>query len=323
MNEFRLIERLTSAFPIYHDQVIKAVGDDCSIWLANGKKQVFTTDTMVEGDHFLKAWFSPEEIGARLVETNVSDIAAMGGKPDFLYISLVRDEATADQWLEGLYTGINSRCQAHRMTLMGGNTTHGRTLSLTAGVQGYCPENVICRDQAKAGDLVVVTGQVGGACMARLLKMVGAEVPIDLWRALAAPRARVKEALMIQQYAHAMIDISDGVASEARHLADDSGLGVEIDDATLPVPTVSKECLAVLNTSPAECAYRGGEDYELMFTIAPKDWKRLKKIYESDVPLTVLGSIKNSPGAFRLMDGKRVEMPSGYDHFGQNLVSNA
>lgn len=321
MNEVELIDFLTKGFPIRHNNVIKGVGDDCSVWKEVDGYRVFTTDSMVEGDHFLKEWFTPEEIGCRAIETNLSDIASMGAKPTFLYISLIVDDRTSPEWLSLLYQGIRKKCEEHKLTLMGGNITHGKTLSITVGIQGNCIKAPVLRNGAKAGDLLVVTGTIGDACVARMALNKKKQIPVALKDRLSHPMARLKEAEIISEYASAMIDISDGIASEARHIASQSALGVRIDAEGIPIRMQVKELAMIAGIDVLEAQLRGGEDYELMFTISKKKYEELKKKYHlySLVGITVIGKMISEKKYIYVKDEQEHQLPKGFDHFSTNI----
>lgn len=320
MDEFSLIDYLTKGFKTFQKNILYGIGDDCAVIKIGNKKILYTTDTMVEGDHFLKEWFSPEQIGQRLIETNVSDIAAMGGIPQYLFISLILDSNTADDWCKQVYRGINKTCHKYKISLLGGNITHGKTLSLTAGVIGTTKGKVLLRSGANANDLVAVTGDIGSACIARLLLKQKIVCPNVLFKRLSAPKARVDESLVIKKFASAMIDISDGIASEAKHIALSSGFGVLIDSKKIPFLSEAEKYAKKLKISLIECALRGGEDYELMFTISPANWLKLKKIYHLITPITVIGEILSEKKYIYINEkGQETLLPSGYNHLSENI----
>ncbi|MDD5456366.1 MAG: thiamine-phosphate kinase [Candidatus Margulisbacteria bacterium] len=319
MNEFQLIDFLAKDFPVYQKNVQKGIGDDCAVWKGGKKYIVFTTDTMVEGDHFLKQWFSPEQIGARLAEINLSDIAAMGASPKFLFVSLILDKQTSPEWCHKVYQGIKKSITPYKISLLGGNITHGKTLSLTASVIGESLYKPIYRSGARHGDLLAITGTVGDACVARLLlKQNDTPVPA-LFKKLAEPKARIKEAQIIKKYASSMIDISDGIASEARHIAKESETGVSVLADKLPFSKAALNAEPQIRVSLVDCALRGGEDYELMFTATEKNYNKLIKEYKLKTPLTVIGTIIKKKKYCYQQDSKEYELPSGFDHFQQNI----
>ncbi len=320
MNEFNLISHITAGFKTYHGQVVKGIGDDCAVWKENDTLRLFTTDTMVEGDHFIKEWFTPQQIGIRFIESNVSDIAAMGGTPTFLFVSLVLDSKTSPDWTRKLYLGIKSVCNHYKISLLGGNITHGRTVSLTASLFGEAKSSVIYRSTAKTGDLVVVTGDIGSACVARLLLNKKITPPHYLFNRFSHPKARVDEAQIIRKFASSMIDISDGIASEAKHLAKDSKRGVIIDTTRIPVIAKARKYEGLIGQTLENCALRGGEDYELMFTVSKKNWPELQSEFTFNTPLTVVGEICSKKEYLQVNSDKTITpLVKGFDHFSENI----
>lgn len=319
MNEFNLIDHITRDFPLFQTNIVKGIGDDCAVWLEGDQLRVLTTDSMVEGDHFLKDWFTPEQIGHRFLMSNVSDVASMGATPTFLYISLVLDDATDSEWVQRLYAGMRPICQKHHISLMGGNITHGQTLSLTATLLGESSNKVVYRGGASVGDIVMVTGDVGSACVARLLLKNGKQPPTELFERLARPTARVAEGVFLKDYASSMIDISDGVASEARHLAMSSQCGVTINADTIPLHPASIAYDGLLSASLIDCALRGGEDYELMFTVSEENRDRLQSAWPFETPLTAIGTMTLTQEYYLIQSGQTIPLPRGFDHLSENI----
>lgn len=323
MSEFDLIDTVTSGFPLYQANIIKGIGDDCAVWQEgtgqDSRLRVLTTDSMVEGDHFLKDWFTPEQIGHRFLMSNISDVAAMGAVPVFLFVALVLDDATNPEWIERLYNGMREVCATFKVSLMGGNVTHGKTLSLTATVVGESPDKVIYRWGASADDIVAVTGDIGSACVARLLLKNSKKPPQQLFERLAGPTARVAEGVFLKDYATSMIDISDGIASEARHLAMQSGCGVEIVAEKIPLHSDTKGVAGDLPVTLLECALRGGEDYELMFTVPAAQWPRLLKAWSFETPITAIGVMTDGDEYLLIQNGRKSPLPRGFDHLAENI----
>ena len=319
MNEFNLIDNITRDFPLFQANIIKGIGDDCAVWREGDQLRVLTTDSMVEGDHFLKDWFTPEQIGHRFLMSNLSDVASMGATPTFLFISLVLDKATDSEWVQRLYDGMRPICQKHQLSLMGGNITHGQTLSLTATLLGESSDKVIYRGGASVGDIVAVTGDVGSACVARLLLKNGEQPPSELFERLARPMARVEEGTFLKDYVSSMIDISDGVASEARHLAISSQCGVTINAERIPLHPDSVAYEGLLSASLIECALRGGEDYELMFTLSTENWEQLQSVWPFNTRLTAIGSMTLEQEYTLNRSGQKSILPQGFDHLSENI----
>jgi thiamine-monophosphate kinase len=319
MSEFSLIDQITKDFRIHDPSVLMGVGDDCAVWKEGKGLRVLTTDSMVEGDHFLKNWFTPEQVGHRFLMSNVSDVASMGAKPMFLFVALVLDDATSPEWVERLYNGMRPICEHHHISLLGGNVTHGKTLSLTATLLGESPDKVVYRNGAKIGDVLVVTGDTGSACVARLLLKSGHPPPSELFERLACPTARVAEGVFLKDYATSMIDISDGIASEARHLAEESGCGVHVVAEQIPLHPSALPFDGTLSATLIECALRGGEDYELMFTVSADRWHQLQQAWPFDTAITAIGVITSGHETLLIQNERTSPLPRGFDHLAENI----
>jgi thiamine-monophosphate kinase len=320
MDEFKLIDYLTEGFPILHDNVVKGVGDDCAVWKEGDVFKLLSTDTMVEGDHFIRSWLTPEEIGWRLLESNVSDIAAMGGTPQFVFLSIVLNKSATPEWVRSVYDGIKSRCDNYGISLLGGNTTHGDTVSFTVTIVGETSTAPIYRSGAVAGDLLCVTGTIGAACIARILLTKNRNtIPKEFKDRFARPVARVEEGKVIAKYATSMIDISDGIASESRHLAKSSGCGVVVDPTAIPYLDGTPEQEESLPVTAMDCAFSGGEDFELMFTVSPANYKKLQSEYTSQIPLTIIGHMTDHHDCLYVIENVSNTLPAGFDHFRENI----
>jgi thiamine-monophosphate kinase len=325
MNEFELIQYLTKGFPIRHKEVIKSFGDDCSVWKEGNIYKVFTTDAMVEGDHFLKKWFSAYDVGNKAVESNLSDIASMGATPKFIYVSLIIDNKTNTSWISLLYDAIRDKCKEHNLTLMGGNITHGKTFSITISIEGETITKPILRNGAGVGDIVMVTDNIGEACIARISinKNLAKNKNIDknLLKKLLHPRARLNEAQIIAKYATAMIDISDGIASETRHIAIQSNKGVLVNADSIPISEGSRDLAKKNSLDVLQAQLRGGEDYELLFTIPSDKINSFLKEYSkyNYVKVSQIGEIISENKYIYLKDNEEFELPKGFDHFSDNI----
>ncbi|MBM4356288.1 MAG: thiamine-phosphate kinase, partial [Deltaproteobacteria bacterium] len=236
--EFRLIDDIVAEFRNHHG-VPLTVGDDAAVVPSGqGDFRVLTTDALVEGEHFKLGWSTPYQIGVKTLECNASDVAAMGAVPEFLLLNLVIRDGLSVEFVREIYRGIRERCDLHGITLLGGDTTKGPALMLSATLTGRTKRPVL-RSGAKVGDLICVTGDVGGAAAACALmklltkdptcivgerNLVEAQFP-RLLRRHAEPHCRLDASSVLGPVANAMIDVSDGVASEVRHVCNRSGVG--------------------------------------------------------------------------------------------------
>jgi thiamine-monophosphate kinase len=235
-----------------------------------GHKLVVTTDVLVEGLDFTAALSTPEDWGWKAVAVNCSDLAAMGAEPRWLVIALTVPDATPVPALERIYAGVGEACRAFGAALVGGDVSAGPALSLAVTALGEA-ERPVLRSGARPGDRLAVTGPLGAAAAG--LALLRSEDPaakelLDRFPGLAAAHRRPRPALamglaLARAGASAMIDVSDGLAGDAVHLAESSGVGVEVHDAAVPLAPGVAEAAALLALDPLELALGGGEDFVL------------------------------------------------------------
>jgi thiamine-monophosphate kinase len=312
------------------------IGDDAAVLaVTGGGARVISTDAFVEDAHFQRAWISAFEVGARATAAALSDLAAMGATADALLVAMV----VPDEWRERLgdvADGIAEVVRDSGARIVGGNLARGREFSITTTVVGSA-RTPIARRGAQPGDVLCVTGQLGGPASA--IRAWTRAVEPDQWSRtrFARPMPRLREgAALAAAGAHAMLDISDGLVADARHLAAASGVCLTIDATRVPRgPLVD-----------VATALSSGEEYELLVALAPSDAERLLRTWSSqfDVPLTVIGAVdvagpdggeraqsNAEPGAERDLvrvlgavdensrsdSPGRVEFVTGHDHFTQ------
>jgi thiamine-monophosphate kinase len=312
--EFKLIELITAQFRNHHDVPV-TIGDDCAVSRnSDGSSTVWTTDVLVEGDHFNCDWSTPQQIGRKTLEVNVSDVAAMGARPQFLLLNLVLPRSTKIEWVHGVYDGIREGCDEYGITLLGGDTTRGAAKMVGAMVTGTCKRPVL-RSGAQVGDVIAVTGDVGGSAAGYLMFRGGNRPEGHVLGRHLEPRCRLDVAHLVARYATALIDVSDGVASEVRHIAARSGVGAVVFEGLLPIHPETVVAATTAGTTGAQCALSGGEDYELLFACNPASVAPLR---EAGVDFARIGEILTSAGSLLLSteSGKEIPLPFGYDHFG-------
>jgi thiamine-monophosphate kinase len=235
-----------------------------------GRKLVVTTDVLVEGRHFTAALSDPEDWGWKAVAVNLSDLAAMGAVARWLVLALTVPEAAEVETLERVYEGIGQACRAFRVALVGGDVSAGPALSLAVTALGEA-EQAVTRAGARPGDRLVVTGPLGAAAAGLALLERGDEPAAALlgrFPGLAAAHRRPAPDLamgpqLARAGATAMVDVSDGLAGDALHLAEASGVGVEVRDAAVPLAPGVAEAAALLGRDPVALALGGGEDFVL------------------------------------------------------------
>jgi thiamine-monophosphate kinase len=310
--EFALIDRLMpkgAADPA----IIKGVGDDCAVLAYTAEKYlVVTTDMMVENSHFASRWFTPFQVGKKLMEVNVSDVVAMGGVPRFAFISVALTGDTEVEYMDELYRGIYASGGKHGVHLIGGDTTHGNEIVLNLALIGEVDRNLLClRSDAKAGDLICVTGTLGGNQAG--LELLLAEKEGHTIEFLEPACRLSSEGVIIARHANAMIDVSDGLGSEVRHICEESGVGARIDYEKIPLSREVVEAARAVGKDPHDFALYGGEGFELVFTVPPG---KLQKLREEFSDFSVVGSIlPGEEGVFLVKDNERSGIGGGYDHF--------
>ena len=315
LGEFGLIDRIRKMTSV-PDPSWVGIGDDCAVIPlspetggAPASDLLVSTDMLVEGTHFLMEDISPRQLGWKSAAVNISDIAAMGGKPIATFLSLALPKTLPEQWMQEFMEGYNGISEKFGAALLGGDTTCSPDrICINVTVLGTCPRGKArLRSAARPGDLVCVTGTLGDSAAGLRLILGGQKGAAPrLMDRHYTPTPRVEEGLALSCLpgVHAMMDISDGVGSDLRHILDESGVGARIDTGKLPI---SKELQALCSETgwdPKELALSGGEDYELLFTMDPQE--------TPDIPYTVIGEITANP-TVTWEGGSRDYM--GYKHF--------
>ena len=292
--EFGLIKHLTERFSFENSSTEVSIGDDAAVINPEGKKVVITTDVLAEGVHFNLGYVPLKHLGYKAVVVNLSDIAAMNATPTQILVSLAMSNRFPVEALEEIYEGIALACKHYKVDLIGGDTTSstsGLVMSITAiGLEDS--ENIVKRNGAKANDLLVVTGDLGGAYMG--LQILEREHSVYLANPDMQPemegydyilerqlkpeaRTDIKKTLKeLDIQPTSMIDVSDGLSSEILHLSDQSKVGFHLYEEKVPMDSLTISTAEELNLNPIMCALSGGEDYELLFTIAPEDFEKIR-----------------------------------------------
>ena len=294
LGEFGLIEHLTRDFPLRQPSTVRGVGDDAAV-IDNGPFcTVVSTDMLVEGIHFDLAYVPLKHLGYKSVVVNLSDIYAMNAFPRQITVSIAISNRFSVEALEELYAGIRAACDVYKVDLVGGDTSSspkGLTISITA--VGQCEKELLTyRNGARPGDLICITGDLGAAYLGLQLlereKRIWQEHP-DVQPDLENQKYVVGRQLkpearrdMIEAFRKnglkptAMIDISDGLASDLFHICKQSGTGALIEESGVPIHPDAQLLALKFKLDPITCALNGGEDYELLFTIDPKDVEKVK-----------------------------------------------
>lgn len=295
LGEFGLIERLTAPFSPQRRSTLKGVGDDAAVIdIGGGMCMLVSTDMLIEGIHFDLAYTPLKHLGYKAVVVNLSDIYAMNGMAEQVTVSIALSNRFSVEALEELYAGIAAACKAYGVDLVGGDTTSSpKGLAISVTAIGRCEqERVTYRGGAKVGDLICITGDLGGAYVGLQLlereKRVWESTP-DVQPDLEEQKYVVGRQLkpearreMVEIFRRAnlkptsMIDISDGLASEVFHICKQSGVGALIEESGVPIHNETQLMAIKFKLDPITCALSGGEDYELLFTIDPKDTDKVR-----------------------------------------------
>ncbi len=292
--EFGLIKHLTESFSFDNSSTEISIGDDCAVLNPENKKVLITTDILAEGVHFNLGYVPLKHLGYKAVVVNLSDIAAMNATPTQILVAIAASNRFPVEAFEEIYAGIALACKRYNVDLVGGDTTSsnaGLVLTVTAiGLEES--ENIVTRRGAKENDLLVVTGDLGGAYAG--LQILEREHSVFLANPNMQPemegydyilerqlkpeaRTDIKKTLKeLDITPTSMIDISDGLSSETLHLSDQSKVGFRIYEEKIPMDSLTVSTAEELNLNPVMCALSGGEDYELLFTIAPTDFEKIK-----------------------------------------------
>lgn len=292
------------------------LGDDCALLDLGSEQLAISTDISIEGTHFRREWLSPEEVGWRAASGALSDLAAVGAEPMGLLASLALPADSPSSMFTALMQGIGGAVDAVGGKVLGGDLSRSPILTIDMTVIGRTL-GAILRSGARAGDGVWVTGELGAA-RAALLDLLSGRTPAPASRmAFAHPIPRIAAGRWLAQNgAHAMIDLSDGLAGDANHLAASSNAAIVIELERVPLGAGVKEVADASGESPGQFAARGGEDYELLVALPEPFSSGQVAIFEAEtgIPLTRIGAVKAGSGVEFTLAGKPVQL-RGFDHF--------
>ena len=317
LGEFQFIDRVKKLVS-NSENVVEGIGDDCAVLDFHGQTLLVSTDLFIEGIHFRREASSFEDIGWKAAAGCLSDIAAMGGAPRFMLLSLAAPPDTSAHDLENLYTGFLGVCEDAGAVLVGGDTSRSeKGITLDAVVIGEALEGCyLTRGGAQPGDLLAVTGFPGRSAAGLHAQENGHDAP-ELLEAHHRPVPRIAEGQWLAKRieVRAMLDVSDGLIQDAGHLAKKSGLGLDIDSAALPIGQDLEDYCAAHELGPIEFAMAGGEAYELLFVIDPAAATALKEDFceEFSMGLSVVGEFSANHAEVRV-DNKTPKF-RGFDHF--------
>lgn len=333
LGEFGLIDRISSGVQLSNKSSLFGIGDDAAVIDAGDESMLLCTDMLTEGVHFDLSYTPLQHLGYKAVVVNISDIAAMNGRPEQIVVSLGLSNRFSVEAVDTLYDGIDAACKNYNVDLVGGDITSsasGLVISIAA-IGRVKKDKVVYRSGAKKNDIVCVTGDLGGAYLGlQILERNKQEFLINpemkpqlenfeymVGRQLK-PEARtdiVYELAELGILPTSMIDISDGLASELLHISKNSGVGIKIFEDKIPIDTKVYETAAIeLKIDPVTCALNGGEDYELLFTINQSDFEKIKNHQD----IHFIGHVHDNPKQNLLITKQGAPIPltaQGWNHF--------
>ncbi|MBL7075011.1 thiamine-phosphate kinase [candidate division KSB1 bacterium] len=345
LSELELIEKIKRWVGQRHRGVVVGPGDDAAAFQTQpGLLTLVTSDTLIEGIHFNLDYISFYQLGWKAMAVNLSDIAAMGGKPHYALVSLSIPDRISSADIEELYRGMEDLNKRFDVKIVGGDITGSKNdfvlcVTITGGVE---EARLATRSGAVTGDIIGVTGTLGGSKAGQMLleskqrvekaskeyrtsnaecRAEGSKNRQNLIKKHLMPFPRIEEAsLLVENFMiHAMIDISDGLASEVNHLCQESGTGAEIYAKAIPLMNGMEQTARKFSNSPLDYALSGGEDYELLFVMDYKDFAKAGKLVfdNTGTALTKIGEMVPKEKGVRLLVGtKHVPLTQkGFDHF--------
>jgi thiamine-monophosphate kinase len=332
IGEFGLIERLAEKFDPINADTVKGIGDDAAVFDMGDKYLLTSTDMLLEGVHFDLSYMPLQHLGFKAIAVNVSDIAAMNGIPKQVTVSLALSNRFSVEAVEKIYEGIRAACDEYKVDLVGGDTTSsssGLIISVTA-LGEVAKDKIVYRNGAKENDILCVTGDLGAAFAGlhvlerekqEYIANPDMQPQLDKYEYIVGrqlkPKARmdiIHELADLNVLPTSMIDVSDGLASEAFHLCKQSGLGVAIYEDKLPIDKMAYETAAEFSIDPNSCALNGGEDYELLFTVSVQDFEIIKN--HADIHTIGYMQAKEKGRTFVTRNNQVVELQAqGWKHF--------
>ena len=309
LGEHALIRRISQRMATT-DSVVVGIGDDAAVAKLSGDA-VMCTDAMVEGVHFRRQWSSPSQIGGKIVARNFADIAAMGATPVGFTLSLTVPADLESDWVKELISGVNAECERAGSAFVGGDTTSGPTIVLVGtalgDTAGVAP---VIRSGARSGDVVAVLGRLGCAAAGLALLMRGRVEGEACVSVQQLPQPDYASARAAAAAASSMIDTSDGLIADLRHIAVASAVDINIHKASVPMAACVRDAAADCRVDPWTWVLTGGEDHAFIATFAP---------HQVPVGWHVVGEVSNGRGEVTL-DSQVWDHAAGYEHFTNHSV---
>jgi thiamine-monophosphate kinase len=328
IGEFGFIRSIMDNCHFSSEKLVKGIGDDCAVIGPYGNKLfLITTDLLVEDVHFIWGKISPEHLGQKAVAVNLSDIAAMGGKALHLFVSICIPKSMRVKDLHSIYRGIKTVCECYRVNILGGDTSASPDrLIINVSVLGEVNENeIIYRDGARPGDAIYVTGTLGDSAAGLELIKKELSAPEALTNSLIkthnlpVPCLEIGRMIARTRKASAMIDLSDGLLADLRHICEASDTGAKLYLSALPISQELETLSEINNFDPYDFALSGGEDYRLLVTVPRKHASSFQKTFETEGTshIYLIGEItKRNRITILMPDGLEKQIDAkGFNHF--------
>ncbi|MCK4890801.1 MAG: thiamine-phosphate kinase [Candidatus Aminicenantes bacterium] len=309
MDENSFVKYLKSEFPFTDGT---GIGDDTSIIKRENGFQLITMDILIEGVHFNHSYFTPEEIAARALAVNLSDIAAMGGEPEYFFLGIGFPENFKGEKLERFFKELKNGCKNWNVKLAGGDMSSSPDKLFISITMVGNSSNPIRRDGAKAGDLIGISRVTGESSLGMELLKRGINIPY--YSGLhKVPDPEIAKGVVFSEFVNSMIDVSDGLMIDLGRIMDSSNKGARIKYEKIPVTDEMKAICDKYELKETELVLAGGEDFSLLFTISPEKEKKMKK---TAVEYHIIGDVIDEEGVIVEYQGKLLELRrKGFDHF--------
>jgi thiamine-monophosphate kinase len=322
LGEHALIERIRARLTMPRWVVVGAGDDAAVVTPVRGALEVYTTDALVEGVHFDRRFVPPDAIGHRALAVNLSDLAAMGAEPRAALLSLMLPDSLDERVVDELLDGVLRLADVYRVAVVGGNITRspGPLIVDVTAIGAVRPRRVLTRAGARPGDAVYVTGWLGDATIGlRDLQAAPGAVDGPGPQRYLRPDPRVRVGLLLgrNRVASSCIDLSDGLSDGIRQIAQASGVGMVLEESSLPIGRAALDWQRQTGHDPVEAAVRGGDDYELLFTVRPSRQGRLRAVRQlaGDLPITRIGVVTRDTELRVAAHGRTRALPEGFEHF--------
>jgi len=327
MRENDFIKRIRSSVEPSKNPLVKGIGDDCAVIpLDKSRHTLLTTDAFVEGVHFKRAYFRPEQIGEKAMAVNISDICAMGGMPKYALVTIGFPKKEKQAFIDRVYCGIIGAAKRFNADIVGGDTVSSPSLFISITVWGEAEKReIMMRSGARPGDGLFVTGFLGSSAagldfLKRLKARATGAKELLAVNSHLQPQPRLREGRLLAKsgIVTACIDVSDGLVNDTMRICGESGTGAVIYAENLPVCASTQAIASRFGKDPVDYALYGGEDFELLFTVGKKDIGRLVKLARArSVPVFRAGVITAGKSVLIERNGRKSRPAEGaiWNHF--------